>query len=60
MNFLTPFEFGQRVTIDDTDLAGRVTAFCWRDTDGHTVEVSWIHNGDAKSAWLPAWRIKAA
>ena len=58
--FAPYFNFGQRVHIDsDRDLVGVVTAFCWRDSDSHSVEVSWIHNGVSHNAWFHPSRLKA-
>lgn len=56
---------GDRVTVDGCDdLRARITQVLFKA--GHPLtstfvceyECSWIHNGDAKSAWLQAWRIE--
>ena len=56
--YSSPFALMDRVHIDgDTSLRGHVTALCWRSEDGHTVEVSWMHNGISYAAWFQAWRL---
>jgi len=56
--FHSAFAYGDRVHIDtDKDLIGVVTAFLWRDGEGHTVEVCWFHNGADHSAWFQPWRL---
>jgi hypothetical protein len=42
---------------DDTSLRGYVTALCWRSEEGHTLEVSWMHNGQPHSAWFQPSRL---
>ena len=59
MEFESEFSFGQRVCVDqDRDLVGFVTGFLWKDSDGHSVEVSWMHNGAAHTGWFQPWRLK--
>lgn len=59
--FHSRWSFGQRVYIDsDRDLKGVVTGLCWKDSDGHTVEVSWMHNGISQAAWIQSWRLSDA
>lgn len=59
MKFETPYGFGTRVHIDaDRDLVGVVTGFRWLDGEGIAIEVSWIHQGDAKVYWLQPWRLQ--
>ena len=61
MTFDAPFTFGQRVYLDDDrELIAIVTGLMWRDCDGVSVEVSYLHNGDAKSAWMHPWRLTLA
>jgi hypothetical protein len=56
--FSSEFSFGDRVRIDgDNDLNGRVTGFWWTADDAYTVEVTWLANGDVKSAWFCGWRL---
>jgi hypothetical protein len=55
--FNSRYEFGDFVHIDGDDLVGRVTGFCWQANEGHTVQVSWLHSGDAKVAWIQDWRL---
>jgi len=56
--YSSPFAFMDQVHIDgDTALRGHVTALCWRSEDGHTVEVSWMHNGISYAAWFQTWRL---
>lgn len=60
VSFKSSFAIGDRVLIDGCrDLVGRVTAYLWRST-GCQIEVSWIHNGTAQSAWIDDWRLTAA
>jgi hypothetical protein len=63
MDFQTDFEPLDKVCIDgDEHLIGLVTSFQFRPTsDGgynETVEVSYVHNGDCKSAWIERNRLK--
>jgi hypothetical protein len=56
--FVTEFAFGDRVQIDgDNDLKGRVTGFWWTAPEIHTIEVTWLANGDVKTAWFSSWRL---
>jgi hypothetical protein len=60
--FHSPFCAGEFVSIDfDTSLVGVVTAFAFRavqdDVYLHTVEVSYVHNGECKTAWIEATRL---
>lgn len=58
--FGSPWAIGDRVHMDDDrDLVGRVTGLCWREA-GHTVEVSWVHNGAAQCSWFDHWRLTVA
>ncbi len=50
------FTFGDVVIIDDGDIHGVVTAIMWR-TEEATIEVSYFHNGDQKTVWVPQWRL---
>lgn len=54
------FMFGDWVIIDDDpSIKGRVTALLFRPSEAMpTVEVSWLHNGQATSAWIETWRLK--
>lgn len=56
----SPFMFGDWVIIDDDpSIRGRVTALLFRPSEAlPTVEVSWMHNGQAANAWIEAWRLK--
>jgi hypothetical protein len=48
----------QRVFVDgDRSLTAVVTGLLWR-TERAEVEISWVHNGDIKSAWVAPWRLK--
>jgi hypothetical protein len=52
---------GDRVQIDGCDsVVGTVTGFCFRLTRDPTIEISYFHNGDAKSAWVEEFRISNA
>ena len=58
--FRSRWEFGDRVFIDgDQSIKGTITGFCFRPSL-HTVEVSWVHNGDSKSAWFDHFRLQRA
>jgi len=52
--------FGDWVFIDgDPSIKGRVTALLFRPMEAMpTVEVSWMHNGQAANAWIESWRLK--
>jgi hypothetical protein len=59
--FRSRYGFKDRVVIDgDASLVGYVTAMLWRDPDGGAIEVSWIHNGTAQSAWIQPYRLTLA
>lgn len=60
MKFASIWSFRDRVLIDgDTSIVGLVTAFQFRGDRGEPiVEVSWVHNGDVKTAWFEEWRLK--
>ncbi len=58
-HFHSDYNFGDRVKIDG-DMTGVVTGFCWKYDDGHTIEVSWIHNGAPHTVWLQPWRLSNA
>jgi hypothetical protein len=52
---------GDRVLIDsDRSIVGTVTAFCFRLTRAPTIEVSYFHNGDSKTAWFEQFRLTRA
>ncbi len=54
------FGYGDRVIIDDdSSLVGRVTGFFFRGPLIF-VEVSWVHNGDARSQNIEEWRLEKA
>jgi hypothetical protein len=57
-SYTSHFALMDQVHIDgDTSLRGYVTALCWRSEDGPTIEVSWMHNGQAHSAWFQPSRL---
>lgn len=57
-HYLSKFALQQRVSIDtDEAIIGTVTGIAFRVTRDPTIEVSWMHNGDAKSAWFEEWRL---
>jgi len=61
MKFESTLSFRDRVWLDgEGSIEGIVTAFCFRETNCITIEVSWIHNGEAKSAWFEEWRLTKA
>lgn len=56
--FRTKFNMRDRVCIDgDASIVGVVTGVCWQDGPGHTVEVSWLHNGQMHKDWVSHWRL---
>ena len=59
--FASPFGLGDKVLIDgQVDLVATVTAVLWRDTNGCSIEVSWLHNGAIHTEYLHARRLTAA
>lgn len=61
MQFESRFKFDDRVTIDgDDSIVGTITGFCFRTTRSPTAEVSWFHNGDAKTGWIEESRLTLA
>lgn len=53
-------DFGprDRVTIDkDDSLVGSVTGVLFKDDGSIQVEVSYVHAGDMKSAWVAPFRL---
>jgi hypothetical protein len=58
--FEAPFAFGDRVILDDdSSLVARVVAFSFRSHLAQ-IEIAWVHNGAACSAWVDTWRVKLA
>ncbi len=56
--FQSKWVFGDIVTIDgDRTIKGSVTGFAFRVTRSPTVEVSYFHNGESKTAWVEEWRL---
>lgn len=56
--FTCKFKITQRVHIDsDNSITGIITCVEWRLPELVRYEVSWIHNGDAKSAMFEEWRL---
>ena len=61
MQFTSIWTFRDRVYLDgDQSIIGMVTGFQFRGDREPIVEVSWVHNGDAKIAWFEEWRLKKA
>jgi hypothetical protein len=59
MTFETKFSLRQQVVIDgDPSLAALVTCVQFRIAREPIYEVSWVHNGDLKSAWVEEFRLK--
>jgi len=57
-HFSSHFALMDKVNIDgDTSIHGTVTALCWRAEDGYMIEISWMHNGRAHSAWFQPSRL---
>lgn len=59
MVIITKFDFGDRVKIDNGDIIATVIGV-WLQGEQQkvTVEVSWFHNGEVKTAWLFEWRLE--
>lgn len=58
--FASPFSIGEQVIIDgDPSLVGVVCAVMFRPTDNLELEIGYVHNGDAKKAWIESSRLKA-
>ena len=54
----TKFNFGDAVRIDDGDIVGRITTISVAgETEGVNYEVTYFHNGEAKTAWCRDWRL---
>lgn len=59
MKFETNRYLGEQVCIDgDDSLRAVVTGVLWKSSGDHQIEVSWIHNGTANSAWFADHRLK--
>jgi hypothetical protein len=55
------FDFGDRVRIDGGDVVWSITAFSFQGNAIRcSVEVSWFHNGEAKSGFFYEWRLTIA
>ncbi len=58
--YVCHFEIGRRVEIDaQPDMHGIVTGVMFAQNGSIQIEVSWIHNGDVKSACLAEARIRS-
>lgn len=56
--FTSKFRMGQRVQIDGApDLVAVVIGFSWQHLAGPQLQLAWLHNGDAKEAWIAEWRV---
>lgn len=56
--FSSPYNVRDKVHIDgDESIVAYVVGFCWENGESGKVQVSWLHNGDAKLVWLEEWRI---
>lgn len=60
--FQSRFAIGHRVKMDasslgEDGLVGLVTAVNFRSHTDYILEVSWLHNGTAQSAWFQPWRL---
>lgn len=44
----------------DQSMCFTVTAFTFRQSSGPSIELSWVHNGDIKSAWVEEFRLTSA
>ena len=53
--YTSPFQIGDHVYLnEDTSLRLRVTGLLWRE-NVMQAELTWVHNGDIKSCWVPAF-----
>ena len=59
MKFEARFSPGDSVRLKDGDssLTATITRICWGGAGFLQYEISWIHNGDIKSAWVDDWRV---
>lgn len=57
MKIETEFSIGDHVVADDTDIVMVVTALTVR-RPGVMYEVSHMWNGENKTTWVEAWRLK--
>lgn len=61
-HFHSRFALRDKVTIDGDrqgkGIIGHVTALTWRATGEPIVEVSWFNGGEARSAYIDAWRLE--
>ena len=55
------YKLGDWVYIDDdTSIKGVVTTVQFSTEKSPLLEVSWMHNGTAQSAWIQEWRLEMA
>lgn len=54
-----PFEFGDKVIIDDGTVIGTVIGFCFYP-HALQVQVSWWNSGALVEPWIADWRLKKA
>ena len=54
----TAFDVRDRVHIDgDTTIIAAVLSIQIRESQRDLYELSWVHNGEVKTAWLDEWRL---
>ena len=54
------FDFGERVIIDKDPSLVAVVTTVWFKSHIAECEVSYVHNGDLKTAWIATWRLSKA
>lgn len=58
--FQSPFQLGDKVIVDgDPSLIAKVIQVAFR-SDIADCEISWVHQGDIKRAWVDNWRLTPA
>ena len=53
---MSDLAIGDWVRIDNDPVHCRVTAILVRDR-GHQYEISWVANGEPRTAWVEPWRL---
>lgn len=53
------FQFGDRVNIDDGDVAGTIIGIAVYPNGAVTFNVAWWNNGALSDQWIAEWRLRA-
>lgn len=60
MNLVSPYSFGERLIIDgDPSLVVCVVQVAFKNYYSDS-EVSYVHNGEIRHAWIANWRLSPA